>query len=702
MFGCPRVCRRIKRATKQQPVILHLQMSVPILERVLRVVPRMLVLTAPAGYGKTTTALEYTNAFKSRAVIDLARLQTERKFLLALLKARSSERADDAYLRQAELSLAADEDVPPQLAERVIDAWRDPGAPVSVVFDNAERLSAKILPLFNLALERCPTQRVCVVCSNAPLTSHALATASPSDAMRVTIDDLALSPDQTRALFADSGISADELCRVIDFARGWPLATLLLRSLHAKGRLSAALERSDQYTDLDQYYEFIQGQIIESLPAAQRRVIEFCASVSDVRVHDVRACLGPRAEEDLLAAARVLPLIHVENNRIEAHPLLRAAIAPKNPHAAQDLRSAAAASLRRGDRDIAAERYIACGDRHEAVMVLDDMLEHGATATVAALAASLDRDVLERHPRWFAITTLLRRYDVPPEQNLAAIQARRERVEQTGDEIARFAVGAFETHQLMHAGLQEQAQERLQSLDAIVAMLKRGGIVNALRAHVAARFVDTLRGALAVAVGDTDVGERLLKRARFTLGQFPLMNLSSAVDGWMGIGFALSDIALIRLHCSRARESLTRSGLDIVLLDLDTNEAFAEWILGDDLTYERLVRGIDVRARTYRTRAFDHVLGCVGLRAECEATGLEPLRRLIIAHLIAAGRMNGQHGLEHARQALRFARELRQPLFITLAAIAVRERDGEPACTPNETLVLASHTEKAFLARMHC
>lgn len=670
-------------------------------ERVLRAMPRLLVLTAPAGYGKTTTAFEYAKVYKSHAAVDLARTPTARAVLLALLKTLSSaSTGNTAYLRQAQLSLAADETVPPQLEERVLDLWRDPGAPLAVVFDNAERLSPQTLPLFNEILERRPAHRACVVCSHTPLALRTSAIASPAETMRITAGDLALSEDQTRALFTERAIAPEQLRSIINFTQGWPLATLLLRYLHSEGRLSTALARAEQTADLEQFYELVQGLVIESLPAAQRRVIEFCVAVPDVRVDDLRACLGSPGTQALYAAAGSLPLIRIEDDRVGVHPLLQAAIAPANQHADEDMRLAARAALRRDDRDTAAERFIACGDRREAVKVLDDVLERGATAAVAAVAASLDREILGRHPRWFVLTALLRRYDVPPAQNLAFVQAHRAQVAKTGDAAARFVMSALETHQLLHCGLHEQMQERLQELEALVTALKRGGIVNALRAHVAARFVDALRGALAVAVGEVDDGERLFKRARFTVGQFPLMALSATADGWLPIGLLRADIRLIRLQCARARESLKRTGLDIALLDLDANEAFAGWALGDDAMYEKSIKRVDARARAYRTRAFDHLLGSARLREPCEPTGMEPLRRLIIAHLLAAAHTKDQQGLHHAQRALLFARELRHALFITLAAMAVRERGGDPACERGETLALAPQLNASFLARM--
>lgn len=675
-------------------------MPLPQLERVLRVKPRLLVLTAPAGYGKTTLAFEYAKTFKSVAFIDLAHTQSVSALLLALLKVLCSHRSDeDAYLRQTQLAVAADDAVPPLLLERVLDAWREPGAPAVVVFDNAESLPNEMLPLLNAILEHRPGYRASVVVSDTPLSLHP-ATVSSTDTMTLDAAALGLSEEQTRDLFADGTISPEQMRIVHKTAEGWPLLTLLLRALHADDRLSAVLKRGPQTSDREQFYAFIQSEALALLSEKQRRALEFCATVPDVTVDDVRTCLMWQDAEALHSAAATLPLIHIEGNRIHVSPLLRKAMAARNQQAAEDLRNAARAAFRRRDYDCVAARYIACGDREEAVRLLDDTMEHGATAAAASMAALLGPKELDRHPRWSAMATFLRRYDEPPAQSLARFQARRRDVESSGDEAAQFASAAAETALLLHCGFLDRAKERLRELDAFVGTLRRGGILSALRAHVAGRFADTLRGAIAVAACEIERGEQLLKRAPFAIGQYPLISLGALADGWLPIGLFRGDVQLIRHHCERTRESLQRAGLDMMLLDLDANLAFAGWILADESLYKEAIARVDERAPMYRVRALDHFLACAGLRPQCEPTGVEPLRRLIIAHVLAAGRLKDSEGLQHAESALRFAREFAQPFWITLSAIAVRELGGDPACTAAETVTLVPRVEALFLERM--
>lgn len=671
----------------------------PVLERVLRVVPRLLVLTAPAGYLKTTTAFAYARVFKSHAVVDLARTRDARELLLALLQTLEGGSVDDAYLRQAQLSLAADGDVPQSLADRVLDAWRDPGAPAAVVFDNAELLEPNLRPLLNEILERRPAYRTCIVCSGVPLELRTAQIAQGADFLGVETEDLAFSEEQTRELFAGTQVPRAQLQAVIECAGGWPLLTLLLRHVHAQGRLTQALAQAKPDLDPQRRYAIIQEQALESLTQPQLRAVAFCASVAGAQEDDVRTCLASSGADALRGLPSSFPLLWRYEHRIEVHPLARAVIAAQNPHAPDDLRAAARLAVRRGEPVSAAQRYLACGDRDQAARILDDMLERGATADVASLAVLLDSDTLKRHPRWFTLLTFLRRYDRPPPENLARIRAELEHLDPGSDEMTQLAVGSIEAHQLLHAGQLRLAQERLHDLRRIVTRLKRGGIINALRAHVASRFVDTLTAGLMLAAGEAERAERLLKRVRFMLGQFPMINLSAVADGWLLIGLLRADADLIRSQCARARESLTRSGLDMVLLDLDANEAFAGWVIGDDATYRESLNRLDVRARTYHSRGFDHVLGCVGLRPESQASGLEPLRRLVIAHLFAASRTKDVSGLAHAQRAFAIARELNHALFITLAAIAVRERGGEPGARAGELMELSPQTEASLVSR---
>lgn len=666
----------------------------------MRAIPRLLVLTAPAGYGKTALAFEYAKAFKGAASIDLSRTQSVPSLLLALLKILSFEQRDNAFLRQTQLAVAADDSVPPLLVERVLDAWREPGAPGVIVFDNAGSLPSSMLPLFNEIVVQRPGYRVCVVCSDTPLSPKICTFLSSAGMMALGADDLALTQEQTHELFADLAISPEELQAVFKAARGWPLLTLLLRQLQSEGRLKDAIALARQAADRDRVYALVQRLTIESLPERERRVLEFCAIVPDVTIDDVRSCLDWQDAQALQSVANAIGLIRIEGKSIHVNPLLSTTVAAGNQQAMDDLRAAARAAFRRHDYESAAQRYIACGDRDEAGKLLDDMLEHGATAAAASLAVLLGANELERHPRWYTMATFLRRFDEPPAQSLERIQSRRRLVEASGDEAAQFASAAAETALLLHCGSRERAQERLRELDAFVGSLRRGGIMSALRAHVAGRFADTLRGALAVAACEMDRGEQLLKRAPFALGQYPLISLGAVADGWLPIGLFRGDVQLIRHHCERIRESLTRAGMDMVLLDLDANQAFAGWVLGDELMYRQSIARVAERAPMYRMRALDHFLSCAGMRPETEPTGVEPLRRLIIAHLLAAGRKTDGDGLQHAQSALRFAREFHQPLYVTLAGIAVRERGGEPALTRSETVEIARPVERAFLERL--
>ena len=661
--------------------------------------PRVLVLAAPAGYGKTAIARAYAGVHKSYAAIDLSHARTSRVLLLALLEVLAAPRgADRVYLRQAQLSLAADETLPLRLVERILDMWREPAPPAAVTFENAECLPPSVLPLLNEILRRRPGQRACIVCSNTALDLDAPPVPVPAEMMLLNSSDLRLSESQVEALFSKSGISAAELRFVTDAAGGWPLMAALLRYLHVRGRLQAVMHDSRIAAGAEHAYDLVQERVLETLSTQVRRALEFCAVVPRPQMEDVQACLGRQTAQALRACAQSFPLLRIDDEGVEVHELLRGALAGRNPSAIEDIRLAARAAARRGERGIAAERYVACDDRVAAGNLLDDVLERGATASVAMPATLLEPQILNQHPRWVALTALLRRFDVAPAEALAGIQARRAH-QHGGDPMGRLAFNAFETHQLLHCGLQKQAAERLEDVEAVVAELKKGGIGNALRAHVAGRFADTLKAALAIARGDFERGERLLKRGRFPFGEFPLMTVSAAVDGWLSIGLVRGDFPMIHEQCTRARETLARAGLDMALLDVDANEALAAWAL-DDERYRELIERVDERARVYHHRAYDHLLGCAGMRPECYPTGLEPLRRLIIAHLVGAGRRNDDKGLHHAYAALLAARELHQPLFVTIAAIAVRERGGDPACRPGETLALAPGVELAILERM--
>lgn len=183
----------------------------PRLERLLRAGPRFVTIVAPAGYGKTTLAEAYAKSFPSHGSIDLARVDSPRALALAVVESVRGRRSGENPVEQLFFALAAHDDLPAHLWERVLGAWRTSEHPSAVVFENAERLRVELRPLFAEVLEERPASRTCVVCSRRPLDLRSSLIASPAETMRVRTEDLALSDDEFRDVFDGVAVTPELL-----------------------------------------------------------------------------------------------------------------------------------------------------------------------------------------------------------------------------------------------------------------------------------------------------------------------------------------------------------------------------------------------------------------------------------------------------------------------------------------------------------
>jgi DNA-binding SARP family transcriptional activator len=671
----------------------------PSLARLISAAPHFVTIVAPAGYGKTTLAQAYAERFPSFATIDCARARSPRAFSVALVEALRDTAHDDPYFEQILFSLAWDE-LTPHVWDRAILAWQNAETPSAVIFDNLESASDDVRSLLVRALESRPASRTCIVCSRSPVDVRAYAIASPAQTVRLSAEDLAITDVEFRDLFADCDLPEATLRRAADVARGWPLVALLLRRLAYEGRLEPAVAGIGAVPDFDDACAFIADEVLRGLSEESMQVLVFARTVDDASDADVRACLGAAALK-LLGDLSSSGLLRVRVGRVEVHPLIAATLdAQTGSVATTMLETAARIALKRGERQAAALRFARAGKHDEAAAIVSDMLEEGATGTAAAFARSVEPVVLERHPRLFALALVARRHDLTPVESLVAARRYKEVARANDDEIAQFVAVVLEAHQLIHHGLLDEAREGIARIDEIAKNFSQGNMIQRVRASVVARFAMSLRAALAALAGEHDQAERLLNRARFALGQFPVIAVSAAGDGWAHVAFARGDLRLLRIQLSRAKETVARAGLDAMQLDLDAHEAFGGWLLGDDALFTSALDRIRARARTYATPAFDHLLGCAGVREACEPTGLEPLRRLIFAHLIASVPGSSERAHEHAAKALFYARESGWQFYIALAQLAAAHHGVKDVTQEYGAHILSPAVRNALLARL--
>ncbi len=111
-----------------------------LLARLNRARPRIIALTAPAGYGKSTLTRQYAASFGKHAICDLSDVTGEGDCARAVLTALADESPERSEgLTSLELQL---HDIDARAAEQmVLSAWNARVEDSLFVFDNAERLA---------------------------------------------------------------------------------------------------------------------------------------------------------------------------------------------------------------------------------------------------------------------------------------------------------------------------------------------------------------------------------------------------------------------------------------------------------------------------------------------------------------------------------------------------------------------------------
>jgi len=253
---------------------------------------RLLLLSAPAGYGKTTLAAQWlarggeTVAWLSLDVGD-DRLETFGRYLVAAI-----ERACPGALpRSKELTTAPT--VPPEthFSRILLSELASIGAPLVIGFDEAHLLTATpARELLRTLVEGLPRGvRLLLVGRSDPALPLARWRGRGWVA-EVRARDLRFSPEECRAYFAggpELDAAAEDLDRLCEAVEGWPAGLQLARISMSRSNDPGAIARS--FTASDRLIsDFLIDEVLAAQPPEVRRFLaatasldRFCADLCD-------------------------------------------------------------------------------------------------------------------------------------------------------------------------------------------------------------------------------------------------------------------------------------------------------------------------------------------------------------------------------------------------------------------------------------
>jgi ATP/maltotriose-dependent transcriptional regulator MalT len=649
-----------------------------LLDRVRAAGPAIVVLVAPAGFGKSTLARQLVAGLSAVALCDCRGVASEldlaRRVVAALAAAAPRE---SAVLSRRETLLGDEQAGVGERLAVALAAWREEAAATAFVVENAEdALADRGARGFLAALLAVrPESRRIVLCSREPLRMHLSRFAPPHRILTLRAAEMAFGRDEIRALFAGTGASSTLVERVAELSGGWPIAVLLLVRFAHEGRLEALLDALDDvaYEDL---HEYLADQVLAEAAPATLDGLLAAAAIPQALERDLRLALGSDAAlatfERFAAGS---PFLAQHDGVYTVHPLLAAALAERHPaRIAGLLARTVAAYATAGEWQRVAEIDFAAGDQDAAAAALE-RIEARNEATppiaVARLLASLDGEVVRRHPRLWSTTALVRTFTVDARSLLDEAADVGARVPDGPGGEQRAFVSVFRALVLAYAGEFEAAL----------------GVVEELRAAIAAPEVPQtplhgwllyLRALAGAPLGHTGAAERDLEAAWPFIESTPLAAAGALLTQGAELARVRGERDTERERIARALEIAYGAGLRNFIAFYEAEGAFGAWLAGDGAAFGRHAAVLETAVER------DGVRGFAFFAAAARGRLAEPKRHdhpewVARAYLVAAANSvaagDAAAAQRDAANAVRLAQDRQGPFTGVLAALALAELD---------------------------
>ncbi|MBV1920987.1 MAG: LuxR C-terminal-related transcriptional regulator [Pseudomonadales bacterium] len=267
------------RATRQATPYIRLSS----MDDVYKEVPRFLIISAPAGYGKSALAQDVVQYWQSKVIsnvwLSLDALDADVGRFLSLLATGLSKLlspgidvslATNPYYN-ADISLLTDSCV--RLLNQI---EATPGTFFVVLDDFHEVQSGALNNALNMLLAYWPKNVALIITSRTTCTLKLSKHSLPEECQRVGLEQLRFNVEEVKKLLADRGqrkVSSQWLEQAMAVTEGWPVA-VQLASYQLKQGVEIALDDGQYQTDIA---NFFWEQIFSDLPEEQQSLLITCS-----------------------------------------------------------------------------------------------------------------------------------------------------------------------------------------------------------------------------------------------------------------------------------------------------------------------------------------------------------------------------------------------------------------------------------------
>ena len=661
-----------------------------LLERFEKIQPKLVALLAPAGFGKSTFAHQLIATKQKAAVCDIADVSDDLDLARRLIPALACESPERTQtLTQRELMMG---DAGTSVADRVnlaLEAWKQPIEDSIFVFENSEDLvrDSAAREFFSRLLAQRPPGRVVVVCSRENLRVHLTRFAPPHEILTLRADDLAFARSELVELFGAHADRPGFLARIMQLSQGWPIAVFLLRRFASEGRIDSLLESLNDVA-FEELHDYLADQVLASLDPALLEALFACACIPNARAGDLRAALPEeRAVAALEDFARESPFLTRSDETFVLHPLLSALLVENRREQRDEILSRVAAVHTHAKRyQRAAELHLARGDQEAAAEILgrhEVIRDRAPSMEYARILASLDHTLVQRYPRLWAVTAMLRMFCIESEELLDEAESLWRTLSPEVTSSERSYVLMFRVILMSYIGLIDEAEEMLEEF-----LAQRNG-ENAAKDYVEA-YLGYILGVIRSRTGRLAQAERDLTAALPQVGGTDVAGSGTLLTLGVDIARARGEFAVSRQFVDRALEGARRSGLaNFIAFDL-AEACFGAWFAGDDPAFVRY--GVELDEVVHRNGVRGLAYFAAAARGRLEQPGQADLLKFtvcgrMIAASLAADR---QVAIRHARAAVAAAEQLRSPFMECLAFLALAAYDSARSSESYESAVRAA------------
>jgi ATP/maltotriose-dependent transcriptional regulator MalT len=606
----------------RRPAIIHRQRLIDALAAALE--HRLTVLSAPAGYGKSTLLLDFAQSWKHPvcwySLDERDRwLPTFLRYLLCSLRNRFpgiGAELEKALLKDAPLG-------PQEAIDLLMAALLERQEPFVIVLDDFHFLDdapEELKMVLEGWLYRLPAHcHVILAGRTKPQLGILPLMSVRQEVATITFTDFAFSCDEVVLLYRTTSgeeLSLDEAQHLANVTEGWAAALVLLASRPRESRTSVSLENLPRSDTLFQYITLEQ---FDPLPGEIKRFLTGSAVIRIMDEATVNELLGIADTEEKLTYLDQRNLFLLRDGaapgRYRYHRLFRAflvsTLRAQDPERFKQLNLKAASMMERaGEREEAVYHYVQAAAWDSIVQIAERvgwrLFEEGRWDTLAEWLDAVPEDELEAQPKLMLWKARVLHYLNQVDTALALLTQVITHLEAKKDWVPLAEALVTKGMCLRKKGDYQESKEAL--IRARTLLLQHDGPTSALtEARKELGITLSRSGQLSEAVEEL---ESVLGIYEAQGDSYNIAHTSDQLAVTLGLAGRLDESGR---HLEQARQRWMKLGNDNRLVETLNNLGMAYFLQGDYKASESVVRqGLELSRKIGNLRAEVYLLAAMG------------------------------------------------------------------------------------------